>query len=65
MSFNIKNTDSFQKGVLSTGGGGASEPTQNNEYLVWNNDNDWIVGGTESVALGANATAGNNGSIAI
>ncbi len=61
MSFNIKNTDSFQKGVLSTGGGGGGielpDPDNANEYVVWNNDSkEWVVGGAGVVALGANAS---------
>ena len=70
MSFNIKNTDSFQKGVIATGGGGGDielpTATNPNEYVVWNNvSKEWVVGGTDNVALGANSSAGTGGSIAI
>ena len=75
MSFNIKNTDSFQKGVLTTGGGGdgggfsspklPNDATNNNEYAVENEDPlKYIVGGTDYIALGTSSDA-DTGGIAI
>ncbi len=67
MSFNIKNTDSFQKGVLATGGGGGFSggdlpdgATNNNEYVVVNDSEEYSVGGTEYVALGTGSSADSN-----